>query len=78
MVCVEVVMMLKFQLSHFPRLLQQVYESVSWYKSEPLLSDAFLHTMRDLGYDVKTYAGEPFGQFWISEEQAVLFLLKWS
>ena len=71
-------MMLKFQLSHFPRLLQQVYESVSWYKSEPLLSDAFLHTMRDLGYDVKTYAGEPFGQFWISEEQAVLLLLKWS
>ena len=71
-------MMLKFQLSHFPRLLQQVYESVSWYKSEPLLSDAFLHTMRDLGYDVTVQAGEPFGQFWLNEEQAVLFLLRWS
>ena len=70
--------MMKFHLHHFPRLHQQVYESVNWYKPGPLLSDAFLHTMRDLGYDITVQAGEPFGQFWISEEEAVLFLLRWS
>ena len=71
-------MMLKFQLSHFPRLRKRVYESVNWYKPYQFASDAFLHTMRDLGYDITVRAGEPFGQFWISEEQAVLFLLRWA